>query len=706
MLEQIMFKILNFKIVTVIVICLSLILLAIITTCKKDISEDKEDLSNYVHDGDLIFLNTSKDVKYVGSKNCEKCHREIYEAYIKSPTGRSISILDSTNIIEQFPQKEAVYDSTGNFYYEMMRHDGKFYQREYRLDSDGNILHERWMEAQYVVGSGSNLRYYIFDENGKFYQLPLAWYVHRQCWDLAPGYKEFVNTRFSRYLGPMCLSCHNGHMDGLSIAKDRYQKPYPIGIGCEACHGPGYLHSQQCEGEDIELPSENALTIVNPPKLSPQRRNDVCLQCHVEGVAWALRGDNSWFDFRPGMLLEEHRSVYVRSTEDEHSFIVANSGLRLYKSRCFNGSHGNMACDLCHDSHGMLQIEKVMFNRQNCLRCHPIEGVPKRASRFDESRENCIRCHMNQTGTDNTLHGVVNHDHWIRINADMDEIDWRIAREDPEKLPLIELVPVVDRQDYAQEIRLGIAYGDMYWGEGNTRVEYLDSALKYLSIGLKKDKNHAKAHFYYGRVQFEFKRFRSAILHLKRSLELQPDNADSYFWLGNTYREQNVYDYAIHNYRKALKNKPDEPTYLEALGNLLYHTKEIEEAITVLEYALKIDSQNPNVYNTLGLIFLFEYNEPERSIPFFQEVIILDPDFPMGYINLGNVYTLMGEYRKAIGYYNKEIATRPSSAFAYYNLGRVYQLQGKSVAAQNAFQKASSINPTLKPPEERKVDRD
>ena len=232
------------------------------------------------------------------------------------------------------------------------------------MDKNRNLIYERWFEAKYIVGSGSNLRYYLNDENGKLYQLPLAWYVHKKKWDFAPGYEEFYNARFSRFLGPMCLSCHNGYMEADSNSSDRYKRPISFGIGCEACHGPGDLHSRQFEGEYIDNLMQNTLTIVNPAKLSPQRRNDICLQCHLEGVAWALQGDQDWFDFRPGMLLENHLSVYTRASENEEAFTVANSGTRLFKSRCYKGSQGNMYCDTCHDSHGTLKIEKVMFSKR------------------------------------------------------------------------------------------------------------------------------------------------------------------------------------------------------------------------------------------------------------------------------------------------------------------------------------------------------
>jgi hypothetical protein len=109
--------------------------------------------------------------------------------------------LDSTNIIEEYPQSVPVYDSVGNFYYEMLQRNGQFYQREYRLDKNGKVEHERVVEAEYVIGSGNNLRMYFHNENGMLYELPLTWYVHEKRWDLSPGYRDFGNLRFSRYAG-------------------------------------------------------------------------------------------------------------------------------------------------------------------------------------------------------------------------------------------------------------------------------------------------------------------------------------------------------------------------------------------------------------------------------------------------------------------------------------------------------------------------
>ena len=73
-------------------------------------------------------------------------------------------------------------------------------QREYRLDDNGDVVHERIAEAQYIIGSGKNLRMYFYEDNGMYYQLPLTWFVHENRWDMSPGYREFKNFRFSRFV--------------------------------------------------------------------------------------------------------------------------------------------------------------------------------------------------------------------------------------------------------------------------------------------------------------------------------------------------------------------------------------------------------------------------------------------------------------------------------------------------------------------------
>lgn len=677
----------------------SMQLLLLVTLFALAACHDMEGLdeSQFVRDGDLVFVNTAKEVKYVGSKACRPCHEEIYDAYMRSPTGKSMSVMDSSNVIEQFPQQQAVYDSTRDFYYEMVQKDGKYFQREYRLGSAGNVIHERMMQAQYVIGSGTNLRMYFYDENGTFYQLPLTWYVHKQRWDMSPGYSEFVNVRFSRYVTPMCMSCHNGYMQLRPDSHSRYEQPYKIGVGCEDCHGPGDLHVREFEGEKLGFPSKKYITIVNSPRLSPQRQVDICQACHLEGVARALQDEQTWHDFRPGMLLSEHRSIYSPAQPRKQAFRVANTAYRLLKSRCFNSSHAGMTCTTCHDSHGMLRTSKVEFNRQNCQKCHPPDSLPGEESSFPHSpTDDCIPCHMKQTGTENTLHGVVNTDHWIRVDAKQDVIDWTELKHESEERPPFRLVADVDANDEESEIRKGIAYAEMYWGEHETRRVYLDSAFKYISNFLSRGDSTARALFYTGRLYYEFEQYENARAALQQAIDTKPAYADAYYRLGETFERLQRPEQAIAAFSKAAQLLPGEPAFHEALGLALARIDSTDEALAALKRALEIDSLNPLVHYVLGNLYVFDLKQPEAALQHFQQVVSLDPDFKNGHLNLGNTYAALGRFEEAVSVYKRAIAARPRSLNALINLGKIYEKMGKPGDALRTYEKALAIDPLAK----------
>jgi tetratricopeptide (TPR) repeat protein len=658
-----------------------------------DKPESSKPLPRYVKDDDVIYVNTTPDVRFVGSDACRSCHGDIYDSYLKSEMGRSMAKLDSANIIESYPQKQPVYDSEKNFYYEMVKKDGRFYQREYRLDNKGKLMHERWMEAEYVIGSGNNLRMYFHDENGMLYQLPLTWYVHKKSWDLSPGYRDFGNVRFSRYASAKCISCHNSFMTPRSTANDRYEKPFPLGIGCERCHGPGELHVRQMRGDKLNIPP-NARTIVNPRKLSPLRQLDVCRQCHLQGKAWALHGDSNWFDYRPAMLLESHRSVYFPQQTHKEVFEVADSPHRLSLSRCFKESTGALNCITCHNPHYSIKTFTARHYNSVCLSCHSTSNLPGSGKQSPHTAaDNCIACHMNRTGTDNTLHGVSNTDHWIRVGANRTVIDWSALRRSSAGDSAINLVPDIDAPDEGRDIRRGMAYLDLY-SEHDRRSAYRDSAQFYLNRGSTQIKNNAIAYFYLGKIQFELGEYVQSIMSFERAIALRPNFAEGFFWLGKAHLANQNRNLSIQNYRQALKLKPEEPAYLESLGTALVEVNP-DEAVSLLEQAIQLDQQNPLTYYTLGNLYAISFRQPETALAYYQKAVTLDPDLPNGFLNLGNAYTLVGNYKEAITSYEKEFSIRPSSPLAFINLGRVYTLMGKKTEARDAFHKALQIDPTI-----------
>ena len=95
----------NFKTIIISIVFSIVIVVFIIFLNQKTPINHESGVENYISDGDVIYLNTALDVEYLGSESCQDCHKEIYNSFIQSQTGRSMSRMDTSNIIEDFPHK-------------------------------------------------------------------------------------------------------------------------------------------------------------------------------------------------------------------------------------------------------------------------------------------------------------------------------------------------------------------------------------------------------------------------------------------------------------------------------------------------------------------------------------------------------------------------------------------------------------------------
>ena len=157
---------------------------------------------------------------------------------------------------------------------------------------------------------------------------------------------EFVGTED-------CTLCHEGigNIFSESVhARLMIEEETGIEVGCEACHGPGSLHSMEGEGRHL---------IHNPG-----RDAAACLQCHID-----MQGQ-----FRL-----------------PHAHPVAN---------------GKLACMDCHDPHG--DATGVEFGSGvssftetgSCAECHPAQAGPFVFEHEAIREEGCTACH--------DVHGSVN----------------------------------------------------------------------------------------------------------------------------------------------------------------------------------------------------------------------------------------------------------------------------------------------------------
>ncbi len=184
------------------------------------------------------------DAHYVGSKQCESCHRDIYARWsktrmanvVRDPRTHPDAIapdLTKPDPLVTFAKDEIAFVYGSRWKQRYFKKVGDDY---FPLPAQWDFTHQRW--AAYFVKNGSD------------------WW--------APLYPP---DNMQRPTGPLCDGCHSV---GYEVATKQVAE---WNVGCERCHGPGSAH--------VADPSHGR--IIDPARLDYVRANDVCIQCHSQG---------------------------------------------------------------------------------------------------------------------------------------------------------------------------------------------------------------------------------------------------------------------------------------------------------------------------------------------------------------------------------------------------------------------------------------
>jgi predicted CXXCH cytochrome family protein len=406
------------------------------------------------------YKNVRPDVRYVDDKVCAQCHVEIAESYRKHPMGRSLAPVTAVAAAQ-------CYDKACNnpFAFQQAeflveRRSAGIFHKETRRDPSGKVVAQSEEEIQFAIGSGTHSYSYLIERDGRLTQSPITWYEQKKTWDLSPGFSQQRNA-FERPISSGCLFCHSNRVEPIHDTLNSYQQPVFRGyaIGCQRCHGPGELHVQRQErGEAI---ADFDDTIVNPRRLTPELREAVCEQCHLEGAIRILAPRREFLDYRPGLPWQAFWSVLVKASKTPHHHLVS-AVEQMHASRCFRESEGKLGCVSCHDPHGLPgPEEKDVYYRDRCLKCHGRESppcslpLPERLARA--KTDNCIFCHMPAFPTTDIQH-VVASDHQIpRKRSPIPETQ-EMNEVSPGVLPLVHITGRhAEARDPRGERALGLA---------------------------------------------------------------------------------------------------------------------------------------------------------------------------------------------------------------------------------------------------------
>ncbi len=326
---------------------------------------------------------------YLGSKACAPCHEVEQTQWTNSLHIKMTKPIAEALVVGDFSAGTRFADHGRA--YTFGSKDG----RPFMTVAFGDRAPETF-PVDYTLGAKRYQGYLSTLPDGRIYVLPAFWHIASRRWvdwkeitpipDSAHELRQIWNVN--------CFNCHGTNIvQGYDIGTKRYRSTWTeMGIGCEACHGPGRQHIELMAAWEKDPSSKPAydnssknrqlsdvLKIFSVKSAEPRRIYDTCAYCHgnKNNVFTGFRGGDRYTDYALPFLISEP----IPSNDLQGEFWPDgrpnrfNRPQALTLSGCFKA--GAIACTNCHVAHGSRNdfSLKVNINQGRngdglCTQCH------------------------------------------------------------------------------------------------------------------------------------------------------------------------------------------------------------------------------------------------------------------------------------------------------------------------------------------------
>ena len=589
-----------------------------------------------------VTANQDLSVAYVGREACVSCHEGNATNFARTGMGRSFYPLTPEVAVEDWDGNNEFVDKASGTRYRSFERDGRYFQRQYVLASDGRELVSYERELSYVVGSNNHSRGFMTVVDGKFFQAPVCWDPTNEFWMFCPGF-EVKNDHFGREIGYTCVFCHNGRMELEEGTRNRYREPIAHGIGCERCHGPGSLHLERHRAPSPSTWGEPDPTIVNPARLPRLERFQVCFQCHLgdtTATVRVFRHGRSLADFRPGQRITEVLVPFRYVQQTQYDFGLVAQADRLILSRCFNESEGRLECLTCHNPHIPVYEAPAGSFRDNCGTCHDQAAcaAPEHERQATVPPDDCVACHMRKGEAADRRYAQFT-DHWIRRRPHVKERDRRTV---------FDLEPIFPE-----------AFGSYPPGEQayyRARASFLraseepppvrellwDRAEKAFDLAIERGFDTPESWFFLGKIHMYRADWKRALVAFQEAVSRDVSHRDATFALAQTLTALGRFDEARRLFETMLEGQPLDAMAHSELGRVHWSLGNHEAAIAGYRRAVELEPWNSPVQLNLGMT-LATLGRFEEAREAGLQAARLDPDRPAVWDFLTNVYRETGD---------------------------------------------------------------
>jgi predicted CXXCH cytochrome family protein len=335
---------------------------------------------------------------YIGSSTCIGCHREEGEAWRTSHHALAWTKPSSETVLADFDN--AVFEHQGILH--------RFYRDgdDYVIETDGPDGVTTAYSVVGVAGIEPLQQYLLETEVGRLQAHDVAWDVVRGEWFHLYPEQQTKTGDGLHWTGPYktwnsrCAECHaTGYEKGFDNTTKRYQSTQvEIGVGCEACHGPGSRHRSWATDGTREVGSLGLTVDFTNDDTESQIQQ--CAGCHSRREPFADGNPPPGTPFHDSYRLALLRpNLYHSDGTILDEVYVFGSFLQ---SKMYSKG---VRCSDCHDSH---KAQLKADGNAVCTQCHSqvvnIRFPSLTLAHYDSPKHHfhpmdskaaaCVSCHM------------------------------------------------------------------------------------------------------------------------------------------------------------------------------------------------------------------------------------------------------------------------------------------------------------------------
>jgi hypothetical protein len=334
---------------------------------------------------------------YLGSESCRRCHEAEYDTWRKTLHVQMTKPIAEARVLGDFRPGTRLQDGDRAYEMETTR-EGRYV---ISIAKRGRPA-ERFA-VDYTLGARRFQGYLSKLPDGRIYVLPVFWHDEAKRW---VDYKEITpipddpQHDLRQIWNVTCVNCHATNLArNYDAATNRFATTWTeMGIGCEACHGPGRAHADDPEH----------LRIFSMKKVPPRQVFDACGYCHGNK-------NNVFFGFKPGDRYEDFALPFLISqpippNDPQGDFWPDGRPSRFNRPQaltltgCFQ--KGEATCTSCHRMHGSANSHslKIAIDEPGgghtrasdglCTQCHATIDASHTHHDPASQGSRCITCHM------------------------------------------------------------------------------------------------------------------------------------------------------------------------------------------------------------------------------------------------------------------------------------------------------------------------